>query len=95
MTYLILLLFVIFISWISVYLDGRLNDKYKTKSDYVKTIAFAVVTVFGAMYLLVWLSPTGSPVHMFGGGKTAEKITGNLISVNGINEQMLSGQAPF
>lgn len=90
---LLLFAFVTFMAWISVYIDGRFNDKYKTKTDYIKVILFGNSVVFGSMYLLNWLSPTGSGVDII--RPKVDKILGDVIDVKGINEKILSGAAPF
>jgi hypothetical protein len=55
-----------------------------------------VIIVLSVIYLLTWLSPTNSLKDVMQlGGKVTPKIGGPVITLSGIGEEMLSGEAPF
>ena len=95
MTNLLIIIFVTFLSWLSVYIDGRLYDKHKTKGDYAKVIIFANIVVFSSIFVLKWLSPNGDPVAVLRPYVDKIQGNGNIVGVDGLDEKMFGGEAPF
>ncbi len=90
---LLIFVFVTFITWLCVYLDGRFSDKTKKKGDYIKAIILTNMISFTVVYLLLWLAPSGSITDV--AKVVSNKITGTVAKVAEIGEDMLAGPAPF
>lgn len=96
MTYVYIAVGVALMTTLFMYLDSRLTDKPKKKLIYVKVIVMNIVITLSVIYLLSWLSPTNSIkdiVQM--GGKMTNKISGPVVSIKELGEEMLAGDAPF
>lgn len=96
LTYVIVAIGVAVITALIMYLDSRLFDRPKQRSVYIKTILMTVTIVLVTLGILSWLSPSKNPTDVIQmGSKSAPKITGNMVAVPEIGEEMLAGEAKF
>lgn len=99
MIIIIIFLLVTFLCWLSVYLDGRFNDKVKYKLDYFKAIVFTNAIVFGTLFALYWLAPSSTLNQIFSttmkGGSALDKIVNDNIIISAAGEAMYTGAPDF
>jgi len=96
MTYVYIAVGVALMTVFLMYIDSRLTDKPKKKIIYVKVIAMNIVIVLSIVQLLSWLSPTSRIKDVVQlGGQMTNKISGPVVSIKEIGEEMLAGDAPF
>jgi LytS/YehU family sensor histidine kinase len=85
---------VILSTFLMLYIDSRLFDRPKRKMVYIKVMCMNVIIVLTTIYVLTWLSSTSNIKDVIqSGGKP--KITSNSVVLTDINEEMLTGIAPF
>jgi ABC-type Mn2+/Zn2+ transport system permease subunit len=90
---LVIFVFVTFVTWLCVYLDGRFTDHTKTKGTYIKSILMTNAISFAVIYILLWASPNNNINDVV---KPVVKLVGGSVAqVAQIGEEMLTGPAPF
>ena len=79
-----------------MYIDTRLFDKERKKSDYLKTIALVDFIVVIILFFLVWVSPNGNIKQ------TISNVPAKIIDTNTnikklaeIGEEMFTGPPQF
>lgn len=90
---LVLVIVITIVTWLCVYLDGRITDKPKKRGDYIKTIFLTNVISLGTLFTLEWLSPNNAISNIV--KSTTNKIAGETVKIAEIGEDMLKGEAPF
>lgn len=93
-SYILIACGVAIITWLCIYLDGRLFDKPKKKMVYFKIISLNVLIVMCTVWILTWLSPSDNIKDVVQSGGSI-KIEGPTVELKDIGETMLSGEPNF